>query len=107
MLIKSKSGVFEVASCTSFLSKLKGLMFSKKPENDGLLFAFEREVFSSLHMFFVFFPIDIVYVNKEKVILEIKRKVKPFTPLILGPKAKYILELKDAKSLKVGEKLSF
>ena len=105
MLVKSKKEVFEVAVRDTIIGKFRGLMFSKKPKNDGLLFFFKKESVVSLHMFFVFFSIDVVYVNKEKKIVEIKRKVKPFYPFILGPPAKYILELKDARSLEVGEKL--
>ena len=107
MKVKGGKEEFEVTPCVSVLKKLRGLMFSFKPKNDGLLFVFGKEGVVSIHMLFVFFSIDIVYVNKEKKIVEIKRRVKPFTFFVLGKKAKYILEVKDAKSLKVGEQLFF
>lgn len=107
MLIKSKRGSLDVSVRDTVFGKFRGLMFSKKPKNDGLLFVFAEEAAVSLHMLFVFFPIDVVYVNKEKKIVDIKKNLRPFQPLILGPPSKYILELNDAKLLKVGEKLIF
>lgn len=107
MLLKCKKEQFEVDHCESVLKKFRGLMFRRKPKNDGLLFSFRREGVVGIHMFFVFFPIDIVYVNSKKKIVEIKKKVKPFTPYIRGPAAQYIIELKDSKGLTVGQTLDF
>ena len=106
MLIKSKNNKFKVTKCKSLLSQSLGLMF-KFPKNDGLLFEFKKERSISLHMFFVFIKIDIVYLNKNKKVIKIKKNKKPFTPFIKGIKSKYILELKDSKNVKLGEKLKF
>ena len=83
-----------------------GLMF-KFPKNDGLLFIFRKEVFVSLHTFFVFFPIDVVYLNQEKKVIKIRKKLIPFTLFIPPVKCKYILELKDCKSIKLNDKIKF
>ena len=106
MLVKINKGVFHVSICDNLFSRLRGLMFSF-PKNDGLLFIFNKEVFVSLHMFFVFFPIDIVYINKNKIVIKIRKKVFPFTPFISPVKCKYILELKNCKNIKIGDKVSF
>jgi uncharacterized membrane protein (UPF0127 family) len=69
-------------------------MFSKKIKGKGLVFIFNREDKYSLHMLFVFFPIDVLWLNKEKKIVDIKENFRPFS-LLAKPKdkAKYIIEL--------------
>ena len=104
MLIKINKEVFDVSVADSLFSHLRGLMFSF-PKNDGLLFKFNSEVYVSLHMFFVFFPIDIVYINKNKKVIKIEKRVFPFVPFISPVKCKYILELKDCRNVKVGDKI--
>ena len=106
MLVRCKKEVFDVEVCRSVFSKLRGLMFRKRLKKDGLLFVFKKEAKVSLHMLFVLFPIDVVYLNRGKKVVGIKRNVKPFSLYVLGPPAQYILELKDAKAVKVGERFS-
>ena len=106
MLIKINKEVFDVSVADSLFSHLRGLMFSF-PKNDGLLFKFNKEVFVSLHMFFVFFPIDIVYINEKFKVIKIRKRVFPFTPFIAPVKCKYILELKGCKNVKVDNKIVF
>lgn len=77
----------KIKICKSWFSKFRGLMFSKKK---NLLFVFNKEKIIAIHMLFVFFPITVIYLDKNKK--ETARvKAYPFT--ILKPrKAKYILE---------------
>ncbi len=87
--------------------RLKGLMF-EKPERFkyGLVFALPRESRSAatIHMFFVFFPIDVVFLNKGKRVVDIVRKLQPFTPSYTPKKpAKYLIELPEGKSRGVKE----
>ncbi|HLC86635.1 MAG TPA: DUF192 domain-containing protein [Candidatus Nanoarchaeia archaeon] len=105
MRIKVGREVFNIDTCNSLFSHFLGLMF-KFPKNDGLLFVFEKEQKVALHMFFVFFSIDIIYINKKKEVVRIRRKIKPFTPYIPAVKCKYILELKDYRNIKVGDKIT-
>ncbi len=97
----------KVKLCESFYSRARGLMFSKiKP----ILIANKHEFVISIHMFFVFGAIDAVWLNKNLEIVYIRRKLKPFTPLVIPPEqAKYVLELPEgyAHSLKPGDKLDF
>lgn len=60
-----------------------------------------------LHMLFVFYQIDMVFLNKEKKVIEIKKNVKPFTPLIKSPKCSYILESPEIGKYSLGDKLQF
>lgn len=84
-------------------SKASGLMFSKKK---NLLFVFDKPRRISLHNCFVFFPIDLVFMDENFKIIEIRRNFKPFTFYTSKKKAKYVLELTDKYDVKIGQKLS-
>ncbi|MDP1695075.1 MAG: DUF192 domain-containing protein [Candidatus Woesearchaeota archaeon] len=89
----------------------KGLRFSSPLKNkQGLLLASPKEDLGAIDMHFVFFPIDVVWLDKNKKIIHIARKVQPFTPYVAPPKkAQYILECQanSTNHLKVKDKLSF
>ena len=106
MIIKSKHSSFKVEHATQFLKHVRGLMF-KFPKNEGILFEFKQEKKVALHTCFVFFKIDLVYLNNNKKVIKIRRGVLPFIPYIPKVKCKYILELKNCKKLKIKEKLKF
>ena len=94
MLIKNKSKKTIIAkdakACKSILCKTIGLMFSKiKP----LIFIFKKEIRITLHMFFVFKPIDLIFLNKNKIVTETKHNFKPFTIYTPKEKVQYIIEL--------------
>ncbi len=83
--------------------KARGLMFSKKK---NLIFVFEKEKRISLHMLFVFFPIDVLFLDKDKKIIEIKKDFKPFGFYKSKKKAKYVVEIavpEDKKEYGIGE----
>ena len=81
-------------TAVSFFEKLMGLMFSK-PTDEALLFVYGRESRLSLHMFFVFYPIDVVWLSSEKRVVYLKPNFKPFTICIPPVKAQYVIELPD------------
>ncbi|MBT4334712.1 DUF192 domain-containing protein [archaeon] len=95
------------------LFKVKGLMFSKPLKSGEAIILEAKEegiIETTLHMLFVFYPIDILWLNKKLEIVDIKRKVLPFKPWIV-PKspAKFVVEMKSgaAKTLKIGDVLKF
>ena len=94
---------------SSILALAKGLMFSSPlKKGEGIVLASKKENLSSIHMLFVFFPIDAVWMDKNKKISFIKRNIKPFTPLVTPPKfSQFIVELpaNSTKKLKVNDKL--
>jgi len=95
--------------CSSIFSKSIGLMFSKKGKS--LVFIFEREKIIPLHMLMVFYPIDVLFLDKNKVVVEIKENFMPFAFYTPKNKALYIIELpkntiKKTKT-RVGDKLDF
>jgi uncharacterized membrane protein (UPF0127 family) len=78
----------------SFFKRFKGLMFSSKPDY-ALIFELEKEgkLNSSIHMLFVFYPIDVIYLNSEKKVVDIKYNFKPFSLNYTPKKAsKYFIE---------------
>jgi uncharacterized protein len=100
----------ESVICKSIFSKAKGLMFSKRIKDKGLVFIFSKEKRHSLHMLFVFFPIDVLWLNKKKKVVDMKENFKPFS-LIAKPKQKasYIIELPTGtiKNTRIKDKISF
>ena len=92
----------EYGLCNSLFSQARGLMFSKQK---SLVFEFEKEKIVSLHMFFVFFPIDVVFLDETLRVVEIKENFKPFSFYIPKNKAKYVLELGSGSVASSGTKI--
>ena len=96
--------------CTTIKAKALGLMFKKEKEFQPLVFHFTKEQFVPLHMLFVFFPIDVLYLNQFKEIVEIKKNLKPFSFYQPRNKAKFVVELKantiGPKPIELGDKLT-
>ncbi|MDP3734244.1 MAG: DUF192 domain-containing protein [Nanoarchaeota archaeon] len=76
--------------CSNVLSQSLGLMFHPR-KNLVMIFPTEQKI--SIHTFFVFYPIDIVVVNKEKKVVEIKKNLRPCTFWNSSQQGKYLLEL--------------
>ncbi len=94
----------DVALCENIFSRAKGLMFSKPlKKGEGLLIPFKSPTTrNALHMLFVFFPIDIFWLNSRGKIVDIRKNALPFTFLITPRKpASFALEVKP-KSLLLG-----
>ena len=102
-----------VKVCKDIFSRSKGLRFSKRLKKGQaiLLIATEESIFETIiDMFFVFFSIDIIWLDKNKRVVDIRRNVKPFSPLIMPLKpAKYVIELpKNAsKHVKINDVIKF
>jgi uncharacterized membrane protein (UPF0127 family) len=94
----------EYKICRSLWSQTRGLMFSKKK---NLVFVFNKEKRISLHMLFVFFPIDVLFLDENKRIIEIKRNLRPFRFYTSKEKSKYVVELTEDHNHKIGERVNF
>lgn len=91
--------------CKSCFSKLLGLMF-RWPE-EGLIFINNKPKRYDLHTFFVFYPIDILFLDENKKIIKIYKRVRPFRFYIKGVESKYIVELRKTSNYKLGDKFNF
>ena len=74
------------------LSKFIGLMLSKN-EKKTLVFEFAEEQNIALHMFFVFYPIDVIFLDKNKAVVDKKENFLPFTFYTSKKMAVYAIEL--------------
>ena len=91
----------ELIECKSLLSKIRGLMF-RWPKY-GAIFINEKPIKYDLHTFFVFYSIDILFLDENYRIIKAYKRVKPFTFYIKGIKSRYIVELRNSKNLNAGE----
>lgn len=91
-LISSK-----IIFCDTFLKKGTGLMFrSKNSVKDAAwLFSFKHPRKVSVTMFFVFFPIDLIFLDKNNKIIELKENFRPFTNYTCVNKAYSFIELEQ------------
>ncbi len=111
-LLTEKSAVLK-----GTLSKALGLIGKRK--TDGALFVLKREskIDATIHMFLMLVPLDIIWTNKNCIVVDVRRNVKPTSFFDLRSwkcqtpkkKAKYILELPagGAEKAKVGDALHF
>ena len=93
----------------SILGRAVGLMFSK-PTQSAMILKFGREMPISLHTYFVFYPIDILFVDSRLRVVE-TAIMQPFAFYSAKKKASCVVELpagtiKKTKT-KVGDKLAF
>jgi uncharacterized protein len=95
-----------VEYCQTVFQQARGAMFRSKLDK-ALIFPVSPARSLSLHMFFVFFPIDVLFVRDGQVI-EIKKNFKPFT--IYNPRedADTVIELPagTVKNIKIGDQVS-
>ena len=96
--------------CGDIFSKSIGLMFSKR-KNKPLIFAFGKEKKIALHMLFVFYPIDVLFLDKNKVAVEKKENFKPFAFYNSKKKVMYAIEMPNGTIKKtkteIGDKIEF
>lgn len=104
----------DVGLADTFLSRFIGLMMSSSKKN--LLLKSEKEGIkeSSIHMLFMLYPIDAIWLDSEKKIVDIKKNLKPFSMRIFKPKkpAMYVLEIGKGRlgentDLREGDLLKF
>lgn len=68
-------------------------MFRFRKPDFGLVFDFDKEQLTPLHMWFVFFPIDVLFLDKNNKVVDIKKNFKPFAYYSPKAKSKYVVEL--------------
>lgn len=74
-----------------FLARGRGLMFARElPDGAGLVI----DPCSSIHMFFMRFPLDVVYVSRDDQVVRVQEGIKPWRVGPLHTKgARYVIEL--------------
>lgn len=93
-----------------------GLMSRQSmPENQGMLFVFEKEETQSFWMKNMKFPLDIIWISEDKRIVDIKSNVLPCRDscesIVPQAKAKYVLEVNagfvERNKIRIGDEVSF
>ena len=91
----------------TFFTRLNGLMFKKTLEkNEGLII----NPCNSIHMCFMNFPLDILFITKDNVICDFIENIKPWKISKIYFNAEYVIELPagtiKAKNIKKNQKIS-
>lgn len=98
--------------CQSRLCRLIGLQFRRRlRQGEALLMDMGKESIAqtSIHMFFVFFPIAAVWINKVGKVTNVQL-AKPWRPYYASSEpAQYVLETSPSflKKIKVGDEVDF
>tara|TARA_B100000902_G_C27133437_1_gene824854 strand:+ start:94 stop:531 length:438 start_codon:yes stop_codon:yes gene_type:complete len=117
-LIKIKSNneeiYFNVEIANTENQRIKGLMNRDDIENnEGMLFIFPSEHRVNMWMKDTYIPLDIIFISKNKYIVDIIKNTKPESKTILQSKfiAKYVLEIKaglvELLNINIGDMVSF
>ena len=105
-IFKINGNILTVEVADSFFNRLRGLMFRKHLEvGHGLLIT----SCNSIHMMFMRFAIDVVYLDKDYTIIKIVRNLRPWLGVSICLSASSALELNSGEAqrlnLQVGQKL--
>ncbi|MBM4386308.1 MAG: DUF192 domain-containing protein [Deltaproteobacteria bacterium] len=76
--------------------RAKGLMFRKNmPADHGMIFIFEEEEDHQFYMKNTYIPLDMIFVNSQKIIVGIVENTHPLTLDTVGvqPPSKYVIEM--------------
>ncbi len=98
--------------CASFFCRFRGLMFRRSlPQDEGLLFVFGKESVgaTSIHMFFVGFPIAAEWLDAGGTVVD-ARLARPWRPYYAPARpAKYLIEAGPdlLERVQVGDRLTF
>ena len=88
-----------------------GLRFKKSPKNMALVFYFANPQKVLMDMWFVFYPIDVVFLDSNKMVVELKKGFKPFSFYHSKTNSNYIIEFEQgmikAHNISVGDVLDF
>ena len=98
--------------CTSRLCRLRGLQFRMRLNpGEALILVKDKDSIAntSIHMFFVFFPIAAIWINKKGKVTS-AQLAKPWRPYYASPEpASYVLETSPEflDKISVGDELVF
>lgn len=103
-----------VVRCDSFVRRWRGLMFRGRREvDDGQVYLFvegcESVARATIHMLFVFFPIAVLWLDREQRVVD-RALARPFRPYYApGKPAQYYVEGHPSllERVRVGDRLEF
>jgi uncharacterized membrane protein (UPF0127 family) len=101
----------EISYAKNIFSQMAGLMLHKNiPEDFALIFIFKKPCTVGIHMLFMRFPIDVIFLDEEKKIIG-TATLKPWTGHKKLKEVNYIIEMNRGTvarfNLIPGEQLTF
>jgi uncharacterized protein len=112
-LVKSDGTVISesVEHADTFLRKLVGVMFRKSLDR-ALIFDMRYEAYDGIHMLFVRVPIDVLFLDPEKTIVDLKTGLRPWIGSAFPRhRFRYAIELPagtvEKTALKAGDRLQW
>ena len=112
--IYNKNITFNVEVAKTIEERRTGLMYRKKLlNNEGMLFIFPREKIIQLWMKNTYIPLDVIFISKNKVIVDIKKNMEKLSETIVKSKvrSRYALEfnagLIKKLDIEIGDKVLF
>ena len=110
-MIKTKS---EIQIADNEFEEELGLMYRKQmDENKGMLFVFPKPIIQTFWMRNTFIPLDMIFVNPDKIIVTIQKNTKILSDSTYSSTApaQYVIEVDagfcDRHNIKVGDKVSW
>ena len=109
---KPLDGGFQLKYCDTFSTQLRGLMFrTRLGKNEGLILAGTRDsrLDSSIHMFFVFFDLTVLWINSDMKVVD-KVLARSWRPMYFSREpAKYVVEIHSARwgDFEIGDEVQF
>jgi len=101
--------VFSGAFVTEgFFERLRGLILQKSPLPFGALVIDKCD---SIHTFLMRFELDAVFLNRDGVVLQIVKGIKPFRIVLPISNAYYVIEAESSgfteENFRIGDKIEF
>ena len=114
VIISSKNITLNVEVAKTIQERRTGLMYRKNLlDNEGMLFIFPSENIIQLWMKNTYIPLDIIFISKNKVVVDIKKNMEKLSETIIKSKvkSKYALELNagliNKLDIRIGDKVFF
>ena len=76
---------------TNHFQKILGLMGKRTPLI--AILEYPQPTFVSIHTWFMYYPINLYYLDENYDLIETKMNLKPFSYYIPGNKARYVVEV--------------
>ena len=110
--VTKKTDIGETEIADTFFSRLRGTMFKSKLEK-GLILKLPNtrsRSGSAIHMFFVKFPLDIIFANEGKKVVDIV-SIDPWKTYTPKKPAMYVIEMEKGtigrSKTEIGDQLDF
>ncbi|WP_321380396.1 DUF192 domain-containing protein [Trichococcus shcherbakoviae] len=105
-LINARTGeviLEDLQAADTFYARFRGLMGRPSiPKNTGLMI----KPCNSVHCFFMKFPIDVIFLDKENRVVHISENMRPGSVSPIVRKATYVIEANASafqKNIKIGD----